>query len=505
MHAGSTDIAAAADALRSRLPAPLGALAPIAYNYRWSWTSGAPGPAGLDRSAPLGGLRRQPRPAAAGGPPGHARARSPATSRFLERLATLERSARGRAAGAAGRGAGHGRAARRLLLRRVRDPRLAARSTPAASACSPGTSSRRPRTAALPLVAVGLMYRQGYFRQRIDASGWQHEYWVGTDPDRVPAALVTGEDGRPVTVTVPIGDRRVVAQVWRVDVGRVPLLLLDADRPENDGRGPLDHLAGSTSATRRSAWRSTRCWGSAACGCCRRSASTRASCTSTRATPRSRASSSPAPRWPSDGSQRGRLRGRPPPHRVHHPHAGPGRQRHLRGRADRRRARRDGDRARRRPRGARAPRAHASRRGRRAVRRHPVRAALEPDAPTAVSARHGEVAREMWHDLWPDRAVDDVPITHVTNGVHVPTWIGGPVGSCSTATSATGWADRAAESGDLGGGRRRSPATSCGPRAARSAAALIELVRERSDHRAPRPRGHRRVRARGRGASTPTR
>ena len=87
----------------------------------------------------------------------------------------------------------------------------------------------------VPLVAVGLMYRHGYFRQRIDASGWQHEYWVDTDPDRVPGALVTGEDGEPVTVTVPLGgDRELVAQIWRVDVGRVPLLLLDADRPEND-------------------------------------------------------------------------------------------------------------------------------------------------------------------------------------------------------------------------------------------------------------------------------
>ena len=85
----------------------------------------------------------------------------------------------------------------------------------------------------LPMVAVGLMYRHGYFRQRIDGSGWQHEYWVDTDPDRVPAALVTGDDGEPLTVSVPVVGRDVVAQVWRVDVGRVPLLLLDADRPEN--------------------------------------------------------------------------------------------------------------------------------------------------------------------------------------------------------------------------------------------------------------------------------
>ena len=53
---------------------------------------------------------------------------------------------------------------------------------------------------AVPLVAVGLMYRKGYFRQRIDASGWQHEYWVDTDPERLPAALVTRPDGAPLTI-----------------------------------------------------------------------------------------------------------------------------------------------------------------------------------------------------------------------------------------------------------------------------------------------------------------
>ena len=40
------------------------------------------------------------------------------------------------------------------------------------------------------------MYRHGYFRQRTDVGGWQHEYWVDTDPDRVPAALVTAGDRR---------------------------------------------------------------------------------------------------------------------------------------------------------------------------------------------------------------------------------------------------------------------------------------------------------------------
>ena len=90
---------------------------------------------------------------------------------------------------------------------------------------------------AMPFVAVGLMYRKGYFRQRIDAGGWQHEYWVDTDPQRLPAALVTGPDEKPLTIEVPIYDADVTAQIWRVDVGRVPLFLLDTDIP---GNGPLE-------------------------------------------------------------------------------------------------------------------------------------------------------------------------------------------------------------------------------------------------------------------------
>jgi starch phosphorylase len=85
----------------------------------------------------------------------------------------------------------------------------------------------------LPMVAVGLMYRKGYFRQRIDAAGWQHEYWIDTDPQRLPAARVTDADGAPVAIEIPIYDASVAAHVWRVDVGRVPLFLLDTDISRN--------------------------------------------------------------------------------------------------------------------------------------------------------------------------------------------------------------------------------------------------------------------------------
>ena len=57
---------------------------------------------------------------------------------------------------------------------------------------------------ALPMVGIGLMYRTGYFHQRIDATGYQHEYWLDADPERLPCVKVTAADGRPVTVVVPM-------------------------------------------------------------------------------------------------------------------------------------------------------------------------------------------------------------------------------------------------------------------------------------------------------------
>jgi starch phosphorylase len=87
--------------------------------------------------------------------------------------------------------------------------------------------------AALDVVGVGLLYRRGYFHQRMDLSGWQHEYWVDADLEQLAAVRVTGDDGRPIRVTVPVWDTELVAHVWRVDVGRVPLFLLDTEVAEN--------------------------------------------------------------------------------------------------------------------------------------------------------------------------------------------------------------------------------------------------------------------------------
>jgi len=86
----------------------------------------------------------------------------------------------------------------------------------------------------LPFVGIGLFYRRGYFCQRLDLSGWQVEYWLDYDPEELPMALVLDRDGSPLRLAIRVFDRELAFHVWRVGVGRVTLLLLDADLPEND-------------------------------------------------------------------------------------------------------------------------------------------------------------------------------------------------------------------------------------------------------------------------------
>src|SRR5437879_3816271 len=91
----------------------------------------------------------------------------------------------------------------------------------------------------LPLVAVGLYYRFGYFRQRLNREGWQEETYRPTFADELPLQSVDDELARPLLVEVVIRGRTVSARVWRADVGRVRLYLLDTDVAEN---GEVDRL-----------------------------------------------------------------------------------------------------------------------------------------------------------------------------------------------------------------------------------------------------------------------
>jgi starch phosphorylase len=321
------------------------------------------------------------------------------------------------------------------------------------------------------------MYRQGYFRQRVDGWGWQHEYWVDTDPDRCPTALVTGDDGLPLTVTVPIRGVDVVAQVWRVDVGRVPLYLLDADRPENDqiARWITSRLYVSDPDLRLAQYvllgvggvRALEAMGIepglvhlneghaafASLELARQQteqgatiedafASVRAKTIFTTHTP------VPAGNDTYDGGQVVDA---------------------LRGIAE--------------PLGLDPE--EIIRRG----RTHPddgwepfgvTQFALRSSrAANGVSRRHGEVARDMWKELWPGRAAEEVPIGHVTNGVHVPTWLGRPMRELLDRHLGEGWIEHSAEA-DTWAGVDAIPDEELWAVRCRQRAELVEYVRTKS-------------------------
>lgn len=99
----------------------------------------------------------------------------------------------------------------------------------------------------LPLIAVGLYYRSGYFRQSLTADGWQQETYPSLDPQGLPLRLLTDATGDPVLVELALPEAaRLRARIWVAQVGRVPLLLLDSDVPENEHelRSVTDRLYG---------------------------------------------------------------------------------------------------------------------------------------------------------------------------------------------------------------------------------------------------------------------
>src|SRR5262249_39791271 len=98
----------------------------------------------------------------------------------------------------------------------------------------------------VPIVGVGIAFSQGYFRQSLDADGWQGERYPPNDWHDLPVLPVTGDHGEPILVRVPlppaapaqadsakVAPREVTLWAWRVEVGRVPLLLLDANIDAN--------------------------------------------------------------------------------------------------------------------------------------------------------------------------------------------------------------------------------------------------------------------------------
>jgi starch phosphorylase len=105
----------------------------------------------------------------------------------------------------------------------------------------------------LPLIGVGLLYQEGYFRQYLNADGYQQESYPINDWSNLPVTLQRDASGNPLKISVRLPDRDLYAVIWKLQVGRVPLYLLDSNIPDNpnpEDRNLTDRLYGGDRRTR---------------------------------------------------------------------------------------------------------------------------------------------------------------------------------------------------------------------------------------------------------------
>ena len=104
----------------------------------------------------------------------------------------------------------------------------------------------------IPLYGIGLFYGQGYFLQRLDQSGWQREEYLQTDVNQLPMQPAIGENGEPVVVEIATRGGAIRAKVWRLKVGRIDLLLLDSNVAGNapEDRETTSRVYGGDARTR---------------------------------------------------------------------------------------------------------------------------------------------------------------------------------------------------------------------------------------------------------------
>jgi len=473
---GLEDASRAAALLAARLPPALGGLAEVAYDFAWAWQQGEAVFRAIDsrrwdhaRHNPVRLLLETPPPALE---------RAARDQAYLARVDSLRECME---------------ADRR---RPFREEGAFSPRRPIVFVCAEfgvhpslpiyagglgglaGDYLKEASDAGLPMVGLGLYYRQGYFHQRVDASGWQHEYWIEHDAELRSLALVTGPDGGPLRVRVEIRGRPVVFQIWRAAVGRVSLYLLDANRPENHrvDRWINGRLYESSREVRLAQYvalgvggmRALRALGIApgvihlneghaalaALELTRRAveergASPKAALEAARErivftthTPVAAGNETyPVEElWSALG---------PLPERIGLPAedlAGLGRVV---------------------PDDASEPFGMT------------VAALRTSRSANGVSRRHGEVARDMWRGLWPGHALSDVPIGHVTNGVHVPSWVEAPMRGLLERHLGPDWIWRAGDPGTWAGvdaiPDRELWEARCAMRAH-----LVEWVRDRS-------------------------
>lgn len=99
-----------------------------------------------------------------------------------------------------------------------------------------GDAAKSASDLGLPFFGVSLFYRQGYFEQHLTNDGWQQERYPAHDPTKLAINLVKDKQGNPLVGSVPIGDAEVKFQGWEVRIGRVKVYLIDTDLPENERR-----------------------------------------------------------------------------------------------------------------------------------------------------------------------------------------------------------------------------------------------------------------------------
>jgi starch phosphorylase len=432
---GDADLERAVALLDARLPGPLQPLASLAYNYFWTWTPGAEEVFAAIDPVRWDGCDHNP-----------VRLLSEAPVAVLEDAASRDPIVR------AAQDLG---SMLETELARPAAPGPVTPAQPVAFFCAEfavhvslpiysgglgvlaGDVLKQASDLALPVVGVGLLYRTGYFHQRLDLSGLQHEYWVEVDPDRLPLVPVTAQDDQRLRVSIPIYGEDVLAQVWRVDVGRVPLYLLDTDVPGNSAvaRWVTSRLYEGNPEVRLAQYavlgvggvRALRAMGIEP-AVFHLNEGHAALAAVELATERLAAGAPADAVWPAVREDL--------VFTTHTPVAAGNETyapaeligvlgRLLRGAGD--------------PAGVIGlGQLDSSDPGCRfGLSTLAVRAA---HSVNGVSARHGGVARAMWAVCWPGHAVDDVPITHVTNGVHVPTWLVPPVRDLMLAALGPTWA-----------------------------------------------------------------
>jgi len=274
----------------------------------------------------------------------------------------------------------------------------------------------------LPLVGVGMLWREGYVRQRIDAAGRQADWYERKKPEELALHPVTGANGRPLRLQVQLGDERIAVCAWRVDVGRVPVFLLDTDLPENPRRhreltnrlyvGDRDSRIRQEVVLGIGGWRLLRAMKLPVVGC-HLNEGHAAFCCLERLDETMR----------KDGVSFEKARRRVAATTVFTTHTPvpEGNEVFAQGLVER----------------------YVGHYGRRfgigtdglleMGRVHPDAEAeafgMTPlalrlsDYRNGVSKLHGEVSRNMWQGLWPNRKTERVPIGSITNGVHLFTWL----------------------------------------------------------------------------------